>query len=87
MPTEWRVSWEMVTPFSRPDLYTANEFLGPVSAMKEEDWSPTENVTKDEGQAQDQYKTLSKWEQDGSQPIRNVRIECRDPGEWHAVHV
>lgn len=85
MQTEWRVSWEMVTPFSRADLYTANEFIGPISALDELDWSPTENVTQDEEQARQQYLTLMGWEQAGSQPIRNVKLESREPRKWEIV--
>lgn len=49
------------------------------------DWHPSERVTSDEADARDQYDTLREWERTGEEPIRNVRLERREPSEWKAA--
>jgi len=78
MSKQWRVSWEMVTPFNRPDLFTNEKWVGPFSLIDETDWHPTENITNEEESARDQYTTLLKWEKDQTQPIRKVKLEYQD---------
>ena len=67
MVTEYRVSWEMGN--------------GPTAATSGM-WAPIERITDDEEDALDQYEVLKRWEQEGIEPIRDVRFQTREPGEW-----
>lgn len=83
--TQWRVSWEMVGPFERSDLYSAWSWVGPFSAIGELDWRFIERVTDDESDARRQYSKLLEWATDQTEAIRNVKLEMREPGAWLAA--
>lgn len=82
METQWRVSWEMVGPFERPDLYSSESWLGPFSAIEEHDWQAVAHVIEDEEGARKQYGTLVAWAIGQTEAIRNVKLETREPGPW-----
>ncbi len=75
----------MVTPYQRVDLFSPDEWLGPYLAIGEGDWRSSENTTADEADARSQYAQLLEWETAQSQPIRNVKLERREPGPWITV--
>ena len=45
-------------------------------------WSQVVNITDDHDGAHDQYTVLAQWADTHEQPIRNVKIEQRQPNEW-----
>ena len=83
--TQWRVSWEMVGPFERSDLYSGGVWRGPFSAIAPSDWRSTERVTDDFLGARQQYGQLLEWATNQTEAIRNVKLETRRPGPWTVV--
>jgi hypothetical protein len=77
----FRVSWEVL---NAQIAHALSEQFGKeywvrlppqAKALYDDDWHASHNETSDEASARQQYQTLSQWEKDGSQPVRNVKIE------------
>lgn len=88
--SEYRVSWEMPPPISSVADYEGRFGKGvwPTLSIKEWEalpWRPCENITDDHDGAHDQFTQLRAWADTHEQPIRNVRIEQRDPNAWVAL--
>ena len=65
--TEFRISWEMGDG---------------MSAATSRRWAPVERVTSNEADARDQYEVLKGWAEAGIEPVRDVKLEIREPSEW-----
>ena len=67
---EYRVSWNMGDG---------------ITALTSSRWAPVERITTDEADARDQYNVLKQWEEEGKEPVRDVQLQIREPGEWRNV--
>lgn len=45
-------------------------------------WTKTERIAGADSDIKDQAETLAHWERTREEPIRNVRLEQREPGGW-----
>lgn len=86
----YRLSWEMVSANlmhkycnADPMLYKNVTQVVPNSEIPDADWHDVQNESSDPW---DQYNTLKKWAEEGTEPIRNVKLEKRiDEPRWEEV--
>lgn len=84
---QWRLSWEMPDPHQvalieasgGPGVWPTYDWdtLG--------EWRRVERITDTRSDVESQYLTLKLWAENREQPIRNVVLETRAPGEWVPV--
>lgn len=48
-------------------------------------WAPSERVAGPDSDILDQRDTMIEWQRSGREPIRNVKLEQREPGGWEPV--
>lgn len=91
MTTEhYRLSWEMVDVNAMhkycnadPRYYKNVTQLVPNAEIPDADWHRVERETSDPW---DQYNTLKQWAADGTEPIRNVKLEKQSSEpQWEEV--
>ena len=52
-------------------------------------WMPTERIFTDAEDTDgfDQFETLKRWAESGEEPVRNVKLEWRQPSVWELMPV
>lgn len=86
--TRYRLSWEMVSAIGPGAQFYFNEepLLGLLPEdVPDEFWHTVTNERGDLGDIEDQARTLRKWADEGTQLIRNVRLERANEPEFEEV--
>lgn len=78
--SQYKITWEMVSAVKHPELYYNEGPNTPNFYVPEECWHTVEKETDNPW---DQYNTLRKWAEEGTEYIRNVHLyELVSSPEW-----
>lgn len=87
--TTYRITWRMIPPHDaeRLESHLGKEYWPKVPKIEQDafEWCGVENLTGDRQAALNQYIQLCQWEKDGTQPIRDPKIEVRPEPAWQPL--
>ena len=68
-----------------PVLYAKTKFITRIEDIDEDDWHTVTRLGGSESSILEQFDTLKKWAEEGTEPIRNVHLYKTEEPSWIEV--